>query len=393
MITVEEAKELILNAVDKQEVVKMGIAEASGHFLASDIVSPVSLPLFNQSAMDGYAFKFENVNEQMTVVDEVPAGEIRAIQTETGEAVRIFTGAKVPDSCDTVVMQELTKVEGDALRVHDEGLKPGGNIRKKGSQIMKGDMAMKKGEKLTAAAIGFLASLGVDEVQVYKKPTVAIIATGSELIKPGNQLQEGQIFESNTYMLEAALLKLDIQPKIIVVKDDESETRNAIATCLNEVDMLVLSGGISVGDYDYVKDALTVEGVNDVFYKIKQKPGKPLYFGKCDKKLVFALPGNPAAALSCFYEYVLPSINLLMGIEEDPFLSKIKLPLRNSFRKKPGRANFLKGNTDLKSVEILDGQTSDVLRSFSVANCLVYIPGDVESVEAGDICEIHLLPV
>ncbi len=392
MISVEEAKELINKSIFSLAVKEVRIIDALDHFLIESIIAPVSIPLFNQSAMDGYAFRFDEKNSPLKVVETIPAGDTRIVKINEGEAVRIFTGSKVPDCCDTVVMQELTEVKGDLLSVKDEGLKLGGNVRTKGNQITVGELALKKGTKITAGAIGFLAALGIENVKVNQSPKVAVIATGSELIKPGNDLKEGQIYESNTFMLQAALNKLNIEPQIITVKDDETETVKAIEAAINNSDLVLLSGGISVGDYDFVKSALDQLGVEDVFYKIKQKPGKPLYFGKTASTYVFALPGNPAAALSCFYVYVLSAIKLMMG-SAGTELKSLPLPVTNSFSKKAGRANFLKGVTDFKTVTILDGQGSDALQSFAMANCLVYISEDVTSIKQGEVVQVSLLPV
>jgi molybdopterin molybdotransferase len=341
--------------------------------------------------MDGYAFKFQDVNKSLNIVDEVAAGDVRTVEIKQGEAIRIFTGSKVPDSCDTVVMQELALVESNQLTINDTGLKLGGNIRKKGNQIKVGDVALKKGTLVTPAAIGFLATLGVTAVLVYSLPKVCVIATGSELVKLGQPLKEGQIYESNTHMLNAAIQQLGISPIIYVVKDDVIETERLIKDALENNDFLILSGGISVGDYDFVKESLLKNQVKEVFYKIKQKPGKPLFFGKKDNKNVFALPGNPAAALNCFYMYVLPAINISMG-SNAPFLPIVKLPLASSYIKKEGRAQFLKAMISKNEVTLLEGQDSDALQSFALANGLVYIASEKEMIEQHELVDVYLLP-
>lgn len=390
MISVEEAKNLVFCNVDKQQKKQLDIYSALNYFLADDIIAEISVPLFNQSAMDGYAFKFKDANQVLKIVDTIPAGDVRTIETQDGEAVRIFTGSKVPDSCDTVVMQELTVVESNQLTVKDVGLKLGGNIRKKGNQIKVGDVALIKGTKITPAAIGFLATLGVTQVLVYTLPKICVIATGSELVKLGQPLKEGQIYESNTHMLNAAIQQLGISPIIYVVKDDVTRTEQLIKEALENNDFLILSGGISVGDYDFVKESLLNNQVKELFYKIKQKPGKPLFFGKKDKNIVFALPGNPAAALNCFYMYVLPAINISMG-SNAPFLPKVKLPLAQKFIKKEGRAQFLKAVINENDVNLLEGQDSDALQSFAIANGLVYIPAETVSIEQYELVDVYLL--
>lgn len=391
MISVEEAKNLVLCNVDKQKKILLDIHAALNYFLADDIIAGFSIPLFNQSAMDGYAFKFKDANQTLKVVDTIPAGDVRKIDIKDGEAVRIFTGSKVPDSCDTVVMQELTDVFDSQLKVKDIGLKLGGNVRKKGNQIKVGDVALKKGTLITPAAIGFLATLGITQVMVYSLPKVCVIATGSELVKLGQSLKEGQIYESNTHMLNAAIQQLGISPIIYVVKDDVIETECLIKEALEGNDFLILSGGISVGDYDFVKESLLKNQVKEVFYKIKQKPGKPLFYGQKGEKNIFALPGNPAAALNCFYMYVYPAIQLMIGANE-PFLPMIKLPLENKYVKKEGRAHFLKAKLSGNTVKLLEGQDSDALQSFALANVLVYIPAEKIIIEQHELVDVYLLP-
>ena len=391
MISVEEAKELIKETVSPLTIKEVSVVDALDYFLAEPIIAPLSIPSFNQSAMDGYAFCFEDINQSITIVDEVAAGDVREIETEKGTAVRIFTGAKVPAGYDTVVMQELTEVSNNQLTIKDEGLKMGGNIRLKGSQIEVGDVGLEEGTKITAAAVGFISALGYTTIKVYKSPRVAIIATGNELVKPGNELKEGQIYESNTFMLQAALNKLKIEPTITVVEDNQSVTQKAIEEAIQNNELVLLSGGISVGDYDYVKESLDNLGVEDVFYKIKQKPGKPLFYGKTSSCYVFGLPGNPAAALSCFYQYAYPAINLMKG-STDAFLQKIKLPITNQLKKKEGRSVFYKGFTDFKTVTLLEAQGSDMLKSFALANCFIYIPAKATLINEAEIVEVHLLP-
>jgi molybdopterin molybdotransferase len=391
MITVEEAKNLIITNVKHLAIQEIDVIDSLGYYLAEQIIAPIYIPSFDQSAMDGYAFCYEDKDKSVEIIDEVAAGDTRQLTVEKGKAVRIFTGSKIPKGADTVVMQELTVVNNNFLTINDTGLRLGGNIRVKGSQIKKGDIALDKGTKLTEAAIGFISALGLTKVKVYDLPKVAIIATGDELIKPGNELEEGQIFESNTFMLEAALNKLMIKPTITVVKDNQKETEKAIEQAINDNDLLLLSGGISVGDYDFVKESLENLGVKDVFYKIKQKPGKPLFFGKTNSCYVFALPGNPAAALSCFYQYTYPSINLMMG-GSDVYLPRMKLPIAKQLIKKEGRSVFFKAFTDFNKVTVLEGQGSDMLKSFALANCFVYVQSEISFINQNELVEVHLFP-
>ena len=391
MITVEQAKDLVNEHVFPLAIRERSVDEALGFYLGEDIVAPISVPSFNQSAMDGYAFSFEKISLHLPIVDEVAAGDTRKIELQATEAVRIFTGSNVPSACDTVVMQELTELIDGKLFVKDEGLKLGGNIRFKGSQIKQGNVALEKGTAINAATIGFLCSLGITKVKVYESPSVTIIATGDELVKPGKKLAVGQIYESNTFMLKAALNKMNIAPKIVLVEDNKVATQKAVSEALNNGEMLLLSGGISVGDYDFVKEALEHNGVEEVFYKVKQKPGKPLYFGKTKNTYVFALPGNPAAALTCFYQYVNVAINKMKGAP-NPNLSQLYLPINGELIKKEGRAVFYKAFTDFNTVTILEGQGSDILKSFALANCFVYIKPEVTAIVQNEMVEVYLIP-
>jgi molybdopterin molybdotransferase len=391
MISVEEAKKRVNQHVFPIGIKMISIVDGLDFYLAEAIIAPISVPSFNQSAMDGYAFSFANINEALPIVEEVAAGDMRAIEIKATEAVRIFTGSNVPSSCDTVVMQELTEVVDGQLIVKDEGLKRGGNIRFKGSQIKKGNIALEKETKINAATVGFLATLGMTTVKVFLSPSVTIIATGDELVKPGNQLQVGQIFESNTFMLKTALNKMNIEPEIILVKDNKEATQQAISASIANGEMLLLSGGISVGDYDFVKEALEFNGVEEVFYKVTQKPGKPLYFGKTKSCFVFALPGNPAAALTCFYQYVSAAILQMKGAQRTA-LTQLNLPIDKALIKKEGRAVFYKAITDFKTVTVLEGQGSDILKSFALANCFVYVKPAITSIHKNEIVEVHLIP-
>jgi len=390
MISVEQAKKFVSQNVCPLSIQEIDVNDSLDCFLAEVVIARISVPSFNQSAMDGYAFSYESIKEKLPIVEEVTAGDTRDVKIKYSEALRIFTGSNVPDSCNTVVMQELTEVVDGKLIVKDEGLKLGGNIRFKGSQIKEGSIALEKGTKITAAAIGFLSTLGMTKVKVHQSPRVTIIATGDELVKPGSKLEVGQIYESNTFMLRSALNKMNIEPAIILVEDNKEATQKAVSNALTNTELLILSGGISVGDFDFVKEALEFNDVEEVFYKVKQKPGKPLYFGKKNSCYVFALPGNPAAALTCFYQYVSVAINKMKG-SDNAGLSQLNLPIAKELIKKEGRAVFYKAYTDFKTVTILEGQGSDILKSFSLANCFVYLNETIKGVEKNEIVEIHLI--
>lgn len=390
MISVEEALKIIDQTVSIGPITSLPLNEALGYTLASDVLSPINMPPFQQSAMDGYAV-CSNGGNTFKLIDEVKAGDGHEPSLQPGEAIRIFTGAPVPTSADTVIRQEDTQVENDHLTVTSFPAK-GANIRPKAEQIQEGQIALKKGHRINEASIGYLATLGITFVDVYHKPIVSILITGNELVDPGQELQYGQIYESNAPMLVAALKKVGFdRVSIYRVRDDYDSTKSQLEEILSASDLVICSGGISVGDYDYVGKALRELGVNEVFYKVKQKPGKPLFFGTRDKKLVFALPGNPAAALSCFYVYVTKAIALIMGNEKE-FVARTTKRISADYLRKGDRAQFLKARIKGDEVQVLEGQSSAMLNTFALANALVYVPAEVSTYKQGDEVETIILP-
>jgi molybdopterin molybdotransferase len=288
-------------------------------------------------------------------------------------------------------MQEKTKVEGDVLSL-EELPKLSANIRPLGEQIKKGEIALEKGTELSPAAVGFLAGIGVSEVTVFQKPSIAVVVTGDELVSAGQVLERGQIYESNGIMLANALQQTGFEaPTVVRVKDDYDATKKLLKELLETQDFVLISGGISVGDYDFVGKALLELGVEQLFYKVRQKPGKPMFLGKTATSVVFALPGNPAAALSCYYQYVLTALKKAVGLPNYA-LKKVYLPITKAYLKKGNRAHFLKAKLTENGVETLDGQSSAMLFSFAYADALIYIPQDQMQTEAGALVEVHLLP-
>ncbi len=351
------------------------------------------IPAYPQSAMDGYAFRFKDfeIGNAITIIGEVQAGVVKIFQHHFNKAVRIFTGAQVPDGFDTVVMQEKVQVQHGQLLIEDENLKQGSNVRPAGSEIRKSELALPANSLLSPAAVGFLAGIGVSQVKAFVKPSISIIITGKELQKPGQPLQPGNVYESNSVMLKAALQQSGNQClNVIVVDDDVSLLTEALANALQDADMVLLTGGVSVGDYDFVLEASTRCGVQKHFHRVKQKPGKPLYFGTFEDRIVFGLPGNPSSVLTCFYEYVLPAIKMLSGSDSD--IEKRFLPIGSPTSKKAGLTHFLKGQIISETVNLLPAQESYKLSSFATANCLIILSEETENVQQGDVVEVHILP-
>ncbi|MGZ8518352.1 MAG: molybdopterin molybdotransferase MoeA, partial [Chitinophagaceae bacterium] len=301
-------------------------------------------------------------------------------------------GAMVPQGSDLVIMQERIKKNDDVIRYVEElSLKEGENIRSEGAQIMKDGLALEAGTTCTPAVIGFIGSLGIDKVKVVSKPTITLIVTGNELQTPGQPLQPGQIYESNSYSLQAALKQLHITNVKVYTAEDTLETlKQVLNEALQESDLVFLTGGVSVGDYDFVAAAAKENGIEKVFHKIKQKPGKPFYFGKKESKLVFGLPGNPASVLTCFYEYVEPALKQM--VKQRTGLLVLRVPLAERFKKAAGLTHFLKGFYDDNTATPLHAQESYRLSSFAKANCLIKINEETTLCEKGELVEIHLLP-
>lgn len=391
MISVNKAISFVNKHTFPLEIVSISLADSLNHILAIDIKSPINMPPFRQSAMDGYALNM-NAKGKYKIIGEIKAGDPYNPELKSGEAVRIYTGAAVPDSANTVVIQERVKTHGDVLELNDIA-SLGDNIRPLGEHVTQNQVALKKGTYLTAAGIGFLTTLGITTVSVYKKPSIAIICTGSELVKAGNPLSHGRIYESNTIMLETALNSLGfICSKSYDVKDNYNDTYNVLDLAINSYDLVLITGGISVGDYDFVGKALNNLGVNQLFYKVNQKPGKPLFYGQKGGTTVFALPGNPAAALSCCYIYVQTALQLLSG-NESYKPTFIKKKSTSEFLKKGDRAQFLKAIIVDDSVSILEGQSSAMLQTFALANALVFLPEDNSEIKVGDFLDVMQLPI
>ena len=389
MIQVEEALLVVEQNCCKMRTEKIKVSKSLGYILAEAIYSPMDMPPFRQSAMDGYAFSHSKLTNY-EVKSTSKAGDHSNPKLDKNQAIRIFTGAFIPDSLDTVVMQEHTSKNGDSIQITKMPV-CFANVRNKGEQIKQHELVLQKDTLITAAAIGFLACLGITEILVYAKPKVAIVVTGNELVKPGKKLPKGKIYESNSLMIAAALKGIGIEKiKSFRVKDDLKATKKVLKNCLSDFDVVLVSGGISVGDYDFVKEALLANGVEELFYKINQKPGKPLFFGKKEATIVFALPGNPASTLSSFYIYVLPALKKRMGFEAI-HLPKIKRKINTDFVNTSGKSLFIKAFYDSENVAVLDSQSSAMLNTFAVANSLIYMPFDLENIKKNQ--EVIVIPI
>jgi molybdopterin molybdotransferase len=394
MISVTEAKKIIEeNSITATPRI-LPVSEAGGMVLADDLYSGTDIPAFPQSSMDGYAFSYGGwtQNKRLHIKGEMPAGSSSSFEISAHEAVRIFTGAAVPPGADTVLMQEKSKLENGELFVADENLRAGDNVRLQGSEIKKGSQALTKGTPLTPAAIGYLAGMGIAELPVYPLPRISIIITGNELQQPGQPLQYGQVYEANSFTLAAALKQSGMgEPQKYYCTDDPGLLTSLLEKTLDHSDIILLTGGVSVGDYDFTLQATEQCGIGKLFHKIKQRPGKPIYFGKKEDKRVFGLPGNPASVLSCFYLYVLPLLEKYTGRKSS--VKVIPATSGSAVKKPKGITWFLKGYFDQGIAKTLDAQDSYRLSSFARANCLIQLEEGQTGCSPGDPLTIHLLPI
>lgn len=391
MVTVEEARRWVLDKSFPLEEEWLPVEFAVGRVLAQDVLAITDLPAFRNSAVDGYVFlrnDLDNGMRKFKIAGEIQAGKSTGILIDKEQCYRIFTGAVIPENADIVIMQEATDRGAEIVEVKDYQKNQKTNIRETGEQIRKGQIALAQGHQLNPASIGFLVSFGIHEVPLIRLPRIAILTTGNELKKPGDQLETGEIFESNSFSLKAALMQNGFNRYIErYVSDDLVQTRKAIGDLLAESEVLIVSGGISVGKYDFVREGLEYNDVDEVFYKVNQKPGKPMFFGVKSEKLVFALPGNPASLLVCFYEYVLPSLNKLMG--KNPLIHCQIKTLINDLEFSGTRPEFFRAIFRSDDVEVLTGQNSAMLKSFAESNCLVYIHGEKRKLIKGEKVEVH----
>ncbi|MFS4418064.1 gephyrin-like molybdotransferase Glp [Maribacter sp. 2307ULW6-5] len=392
MIDTTTALQMVLSQVEPSpNFMELDLLDAVGTVLAADVVSPIAMPPFRQSAMDGYAVN-ANGADRYRLVGEVQAGAQHRANLKPGEAVRIFTGAAVPRGATAVVMQEKVKAQGEHISLQME-VQPEMNIRPQGEQVKKGAVALERGTRIKGAHVGFLAGLGLTKVRVRQKPSIAIVVTGNELVSPGKPLPHGKIYESNGLMLQATLGQLGYRDlEVVRVPDDPAATQGVLGELMQKVDVVLTTGGVSVGDYDFVGQALLELGVEQVFHKVKQKPGKPLFFGKKGKTAIFGLPGNPGAALNCLYIYVCPYLEKWQGAQR-PGLLRLRMPLAHAHSVKGDRAQFLKARLAGGSVSILGGQSSAMVKAFGEANALVFLPGNAGEVPPGEAVEVILLPL
>ena len=370
----------------------LAVRSALGRVLSGDVVSRIDVPSHTNSAMDGYAVVGADLSSdgetRLPVIGTSAAGRPFAGEMASGQCVRIMTGAPIPPGADTVVMQENVVRDGDTAVVA-HGQKAGQHVRQAGEDIAAGSVALKAGTRLMPAEIGILGSLGVSEVSVRRRPRVAFFSTGDELRSVGEPLGEGQIYDSNRYTIFGMLTRLGVEVLDMgVIRDDRDAVEQGFSRAAAEADAIVTSGGVSVGDADYVAEVLERAGTVG-FWKVAMKPGRPLAFGRIGDALFFGLPGNPNSVMATFYQLVQPALQALAGIP-DPG-PPLTMPARSAsaLRKKPGRREFQRGVLSRAEdgqliVRKTGHQGSGVLSSMAAANCFIVLAEDSGPVAEGD---------
>jgi len=398
----EEALRLCLSAVPATPAAEtVPLVDSLDRILRADVESALAVPPFNKSTMDGYAVKAVDVEAAaaetpvtLRVVDEVPAGSISSRVLRSGEAIRIMTGAAVPEGADAVIKIEKTRsVDADRVEILD-GAGENHYIIPRGRDLLPGQKVAAAGTGLDAILMGIMASCGVAEVTVARKPAIGIISTGSELVPPGQPLADGRIYDINGYFLHGFLQKAGVlvaPPERVADKSDELL---AALEQNSDKDILLLSGGVSVGDYDIVHETLQRAGVREIFWRVRVKPGKPLFFGKKGHTLIFGLPGNPVSSATNFFLFVKPVIDKMLG-KNDWGLKTGYARVRNSRILRPGRRKFLKGMLQEKGADqqvwIISEQRSGIFSPMRDADVFIEVPEDVKMVREGSLMKIHYL--
>jgi molybdopterin molybdotransferase len=377
------------------------VRAALGRVLAEDIVSPIDVPAHDNSAMDGYAVRPDDLGVHLPVtltqVGVAYAGKAFTGGVGRGECVRVMTGAVMPANTDTVVVQEMASVDGDRVTI-PPGQEPGQNRRLAGEDLRKGKPALRAGKLLRAADLGLIASLGMAEARVRRRPRVAFFSTGDELVSVGAPLAPGQVYDSNRYTIWGMLTRLGCEViDLGVVRDDPAKLEAAFREAAARADAVVTSGGVSVGEADFTRQMMARLG-EVAFWKIAMRPGRPMAFGRIDaggrSAYLFGLPGNPVAVMVTFYHFVRGALLHMAGCGECE-LPLLRAKSQAAMRKKPGRTEFQRGVLERKdgewSVRLTGAQGSGILRSMSEANCFVVLGHDQGAVKAGDYVDVMLM--
>ena len=401
MILASDARKTILGYVQQLPSVELNFREVLGLVCAEDVVADLDVPSFDRSAMDGYTIRWEDIKEashdsalKLRVVAEVMAGEPFAGLVTNGETVRIMTGGKIPSGADTVIEQELVKTAGENHILIRQAVARGRNIRKAGEDFSIGTVILRRGTVLRPAAIGILASAGKSNVKVVRKVNVSCLATGDEIVEPSERITDGKIYNSNAYALEALTRDCGATPNYIgIARDSQNELREKVEEGL-KADVLVTSGGVSVGKSDLLFNVLEELRVEIKFSKVNIKPGMPFLFGMWRQTPIFGLPGNPVSTVVTFLQFVKPALRKMMGLPLDEG-KKFSARMEHEYSKADGKFHYVRGIATQKNGETVvratASQSSGVLSSLVEGNCLIFIPEDKKVVRAGESVLIESL--
>lgn len=397
-LTVDEARQLIwqdCGAITGYQ--QVAVREALHRVLAESIQSPINVPAHTNSAVDGYAIQHADVptqgNRRLMVIGSAYAGTPFSGSLQRGEAVRIMTGAAIPDGADCVIMQEQVQMHQSQIEI-DCHHKPGENVRQAGEDLAAGEEALATGRRLCPADLGLLASLGINELRVKRRLRVAFFSSGDELRSLGQPLGEGQIYDSNRYTILGLLQDLDLEViDLGVVPDDPEQLRQTLLDAAADADAIITSGGVSVGDADYMREVMQSVGQMR-FWQIAMKPGRPLAYGRIAETPLFGLPGNPVAVMVTFYQFVQPALLKLSGVSDTQPPRSFRVRSASHFRKKPGRTEYQRAvlyydDQGELAVRSFGKQGSGILRSMSEANCLVVLPEQNENIHIGDWVDVQ----
>jgi len=400
MLRVEEALDKILVRIQPLGFEKVSLLESLGRVVGEDIDARRNIPPLDNSGMDGYAVRTADIEKasrdhsvRLKVIEDLPAGFLSQKSLHEGQAIRIMTGAPIPEAADTVVPVEETQKDGSSVLIL-KALFLGENIRRAGEDVKKGDRVISRGDILRSSEIGMVASIGRSSVSVYQRPLVSILCTGEELVDVDEPLEGVKIVSSNSYTLAAQVRECGAIPvQLGIARDRKEEVKEKLRQGLR-ADVLVSSAGISVGDYDFVKEALKDLGMEMVFWRVAMKPGKPMAFGTIGEKPVFGLPGNPVSSMVSFEQFVRPALLKMMGHREI-FRPVIEAILNEDLDMEPGRRHYLRAVVSRKGdhcvVMTTGAQGSGILKSMVRANGLIVIPEDRKRVQAGEKVKVQLL--
>jgi len=407
-MSVEEARALLLDRIRPTEVERVELLASLGRVLAEDLASDIDVAPFDNSAMDGFAVRAEDVGDaspespaELVVVEEIPAGHPPTRAIGPGEASRIMTGAPMPEGADAVVMIEYSKPldsgDGRARVALERAARPGENVRGRGEEVRAGDIVVGAGERIGPATIGLLAATGHALVPVHRRPRVGVLATGSELVEIAEKPGPGKIRNSNSYSISAQVLAAGAEPvRYGIVPDDLEATRSAFERAARETDFIVTSGGVSVGDYDFVKPVL--EEMGELTYcKVAMRPGNPQTMGAIGGVPFFGLPGNPTSTFVGFEVFVRPALRKMMG-HTDLDRPVVRATLAHDVRKKPDRRYYLRGRLERPAEDgytaaLSGSQSSALLTAAHRGNCLMILPEGETAFSAGTIVDCLRLDV